>query len=726
MQGCLAAASAAAHPVDAVAARLRHELGESASQLDVRLPDRGQLRHQPLVLDEAVILQSLHRRVERVQPRGQVREGQVCVLPLDLQVRPLRPRPDGRCHPELLLETGAAVVGVLHHRFQQAEQPRHPVARPWHDRERRRGKLLHRGPPRRGGRRCPERGDGLVQDAPISGHRLQVVVHRRPGHVEPQVPGGLLLQVVRLVDDEHVVVRYHRPAGRQVGEQQGVVDDDEMGGRRPLPRRPEKAGPPRPRAVDGALGRHAVPRGRGVTTSEVQLAPVPGARGPEPDERLGQEPGLALRERVSRPEVRPPLHAHVVRAALQLGVPEPLGVHAVGVVQRLHENGYVLVQELLLQVDRVGRDDDAPVVGQGVHGRRDQVGERLADARAGLDDEPAPVVDCPGHLAGHLHLLAPHLERVHRTGQRPAGVQHRRRQVRVQRLGEPVGTERPAGPKPLAQLPHVQAADPRPRRRGADARRLQHQAGLDPAQQVVQHPARLPRQAPHLSERVRVQPLQLLQKPEEEVLRDRRVLDRAVRTRVRDIHRARQRAERVLSKPRQEHVSQLPRVAPGRANGQAVVCEKSQVESEIVADEGRIADECGQSPGHGVERGRPVEVPLLDPGQALYEPADRPLRPGEALEGVQHPASLELDRAHLYDLVRLGAQPGRLQVDRDPDVVHRRRCIREQHHASTPHPTFWMPAPGDLCATPSPSPIVIPAPEPESRGRGRGFPRSRA
>ena len=254
----------------------------------------------------------------------------------------------------------------------------------------------------------------------------------------------------------------------------------------------------------------------------------------------------------------------------------------------------------------------------------------------------------------------------------------------------PVGTQRPAGPKPLAQLPHVQAADPRPRprRRGADARRLQHQAGLDPAQQVVQHPARLPRQAPHLSERVRVQPLQLLQKPEEEVLRDRRVLDRAVRTRVRDIHRARQRAERVLSKPRQEHVSQLPRVAPGRANGQAVVCEKSQVESEIVADEGRIADECGQSPGHGVERGRPVEVPLLDPGQALYEPADRPLRPGEALEGVQHPGSLELDRAHLYDLVRLGAQPGRLQVDSDPDVVHRRRCIREQHHASTPHPTF--------------------------------------
>ena len=49
----------------------------------------------------------------------------------------------------------------------------------------------------------------------------------------------------------------------------------------------------------------------------------------------------------------------------------------------------VLVEQLLLKRDRVGRDDDLLLVMDRGQDRRNQIGEALAHARAGLDNQVA-------------------------------------------------------------------------------------------------------------------------------------------------------------------------------------------------------------------------------------------------------------------------------------------------------------------------------------------------
>ena len=66
----------------------------------------------------------------------------------------------------------------------------------------------------------------------------------------------------------------------------------------------------------------------------------------------------------------------------------------------LLEERDVLEEELLLQVLGAGGDDDALAGEQ----RRHQVGERLAGARAGLDDQVALVGERGFDGLGHLHL----------------------------------------------------------------------------------------------------------------------------------------------------------------------------------------------------------------------------------------------------------------------------------------------------------------------------------
>ena len=63
----------------------------------------------------------------------------------------------------------------------------------------------------------------------------------------------------------------------------------------------------------------------------------------------------------------------------------------------------VLEKELLLQVLRAGGDDDA-LAGEE---RRHQVGERLAGAGAGLDDQMPALGERGLHRLGHFHLSRP-------------------------------------------------------------------------------------------------------------------------------------------------------------------------------------------------------------------------------------------------------------------------------------------------------------------------------
>ena len=92
-----------------------------------------------------------------------------------------------------------------------------------------------------------------------------------------------------------------------------------------------------------------------------------------------------------------PVEAGVVGAALEDGVRR---VEAGHVLDRLDQPGEVALDELVLQGEGRGGDDDALVVEH----RRDEVAQRLAGAGAGLDEEVAALLHRLGDLGRHLHL----------------------------------------------------------------------------------------------------------------------------------------------------------------------------------------------------------------------------------------------------------------------------------------------------------------------------------
>ena len=74
---------------------------------------------------------------------------------------------------------------------------------------------------------------------------------------------------------------------------------------------------------------------------------------------------------------------------------------------RVGEPRHVAVDDLGLEGQRRRRDDGRTAAVDGVEDGRDEVRERLAGARAGLDEEVLPGVDGPRHRVGHLDLPGP-------------------------------------------------------------------------------------------------------------------------------------------------------------------------------------------------------------------------------------------------------------------------------------------------------------------------------
>ena len=78
--------------------------------------------------------------------------------------------------------------------------------------------------------------------------------------------------------------------------------------------------------------------------------------------------------------------------------------------QDLLKHRQVLLRELLLQVDSVRGDDGLLLVGHGMQDRRHQVGQALADSRAGFDCQVLAVGKGLRHRHRHFLLLGPELE----------------------------------------------------------------------------------------------------------------------------------------------------------------------------------------------------------------------------------------------------------------------------------------------------------------------------
>ena len=95
--------------------------------------------------------------------------------------------------------------------------------------------------------------------------------------------------------------------------------------------------------------------------------------------------------------------------------------------------------QLLLQVDRVRRDDDALALRTAPVDRRDEIRERLAGARAGFDHEDAALRECLRDPLRHADLLAT----VFVTGKRPRD-RPARAELRGDRRGIEGGTAQPS------------------------------------------------------------------------------------------------------------------------------------------------------------------------------------------------------------------------------------------------------------------------------------------
>ena len=75
--------------------------------------------------------------------------------------------------------------------------------------------------------------------------------------------------------------------------------------------------------------------------------------------------------------------------------------------QQFLDKGNILVHKLLLEGDRVGRDDRLALGPHRVEGGRNKIGKRFSDTRSGFDDEMTARLERPRHLACHSLLLRP-------------------------------------------------------------------------------------------------------------------------------------------------------------------------------------------------------------------------------------------------------------------------------------------------------------------------------
>ena len=95
---------------------------------------------------------------------------------------------------------------------------------------------------------------------------------------------------------------------------------------------------------------------------------------------------------------------------------------------RLFQDGLqgrdVLTDELFLEVDGVGGYHHPLASGDGEEGRREQVGQRLADAGAALDDQVMLVVDGAGDRVQHFLLFGAMLKAAEHLGEWASRAEH--------------------------------------------------------------------------------------------------------------------------------------------------------------------------------------------------------------------------------------------------------------------------------------------------------------
>jgi hypothetical protein len=206
---------------------------------------------------------------------------------------------------------------------------------------------------------------------------------------------------VRFVEDHRVARRQQLGqalvAQRDVGEEQMVVDDDDVGIERFLARLHHEA-----LAVEGAVAAEAVVARRRDERPDRRVLRDVGELGAVTALRCAREGDDLRQVACIGPRRQPPfarcalqmVMAHVVRATLEQRDGDRRR-------ERVADHRQVAFEQLILQRLRARRHDDLAPVEQ----RRHEVRERLARAGAGLGDQRLPQRDRACDRLRHLELL---------------------------------------------------------------------------------------------------------------------------------------------------------------------------------------------------------------------------------------------------------------------------------------------------------------------------------
>ncbi len=429
-----------------------------------------------------------------------------------------------------------------------------------------------------------------------TGETIQQRLEPRSIDLLAQTLRGRLLQVMRLVDDQVVIVRKQPAADLGIREQQRVVDDDEI-------RRFCLGASPMHIAVLGrAAHADAIERVGGdvrpkhlFTPLQPQLRAVAALSGVQPHQHLHLEAEL-LRVRAGLGEVAPPpSQRDVVRPALEqtrLEVP-----------RQLRQTRQVLVHELLLQRVSVRRDHDALLVADGASERRHEVRDALARTGARLDQQRAAagldLRDGKHHLQLGLAVLVARQSRC----QSAFGCEHGGDLVRIVR--------RRCRPGPRRGRPSI--GDLRSGRL-----RIRRRQGI--REEARERPTVRRDQGQHGLLEPLVEGCRILAKPQQELPGGVRVVKRAMRARLREPELDRKQRQALAGSRRHQDACHVQRVEDVRLGVPQPRCSQElQVKTSPMADRLAPADEIDQLGHRGLGSGRALEVGLRD----SREPGDR-------------------------------------------------------------------------------------------------------
>jgi len=397
--------------------------------------------------------------------------------------------------------------------------------------------------------------------------------------------GGGGFEVVSLVDDKVVIGGQNAVFGGGICQQEGVIDHQNV----------------------GTLGSHARfiegAASAGAFDAVFEFTALVFSRKPAPDQTLGHAVQVQLTAVAALAGLQPDQHlahhaqfieifgfapAHGVEATRAEIVAAPfehcrLDIQAGG----FDQVGDVFLDQLILQGDGVGGDDDPLFIRERPSNTGDQVCQRFACAGAGLDHQVLPPIESVGDCPEHFHLLRTMFKACDVLRECPARFQNRSQFFNIDRLELRVWLER-FGTHWFAKL-KKQTAFLVEHAFWLDA--LLDQVLQDPAEGQLSRPSEPLALLDHLSDQIDGQLRELLKQFVVNAHGRAGIVDGAMRIAKDDAKLVAERAQAISRRGWHQHRCQFVRVDDRVYLKSSVALEEADVKADILPQDGKIANE---------------------------------------------------------------------------------------------------------------------------------------